>query len=79
MLLWENSPTRARVGLDSGEGGERGEHGGWRVIHARRRHWEDPASAVVSHELAISVSFMFSLDATVAVQYVRVFHEMQDH
>lgn len=67
MLLWKIFPTRARVGLDSGEGGERGEHGGWRVIHAGRWHREDPACAVVSRELAISVSFMFSLDATVAV------------
>ena len=55
----KKSPTRARVGLGSGEGGERGEHGGWRLIQARRRHWEDPARAVVSRELAISVSFMF--------------------
>lgn len=49
-------PQLARVGLASGEGGERDEHGGWRVIHARWRHRADRAHAVVSPELAISVS-----------------------
>ena len=37
-----------RLGLGSGESAELGEHGGWRAIHARQRHWENCPGAVVS-------------------------------
>lgn len=59
--------------MDSGEGGERGEHGGQRVVHARRRHREDRAHAVVSRELAISFHAFTRCSAEAVQQYVTFF------